>query len=471
MKKLFALILIATVAAWGFVPSVAYGESAIDTSVSSRPEFSETATAYTIMPVGDTELDLSYASIQISNSEIRSASSRGYYDKADVTFKYDVKNSTATDITQKFAVPSKGNSQIDVVRCGDTYVELKERISYIGEDYDLLKALEGLNRNEPSLKIEGVKCFTFLVSGVEAAQRMYVELPTDSSNLYAAIYSENKVAAITENSVGFGIDGDGNPTRYVTVAFFKTTDGNYGSASPKLICVSEVNPQNVEVREVGSYDMSIDDYAELFNSSVDNKEDWKNAFIDAIANKDGSLMENPQSERVCEWKEFSVTVPAGKTADIEVNGSAGVLRMYMGGYIHSLGFSVVGAKLWKSTMSAQCRVDTEYYLINSDVEWKKTDDGYEFDFDYKDRYVSFVLSSDKDPFGCDIDLTAILLLPLLILLPYVAGIIFLIVYFCGKRRKKAKATVSAGCGRQSDVTDETESGKGETSSSQSEDEN
>lgn len=141
---------------------------------------------------------------------------------------------------------------------------------------------------------------------------MYVELPTDSSNLYAAIYSENKVAAITENSVGFGIDGDGNPTRYVTVAFFKTTDGNYGSASPKLICVSEVNPQNVEVREVGSYDMSIDDYAELFNSSVDNKEDWKNAFIDAIANKDGSLMENPQSERVCEWKEFSITVPAGK---------------------------------------------------------------------------------------------------------------------------------------------------------------
>ena len=157
MKKLFALILIATVAAWGFVPSVAYGESAIDTSVSSRPEFSETATAYTIMPVGDTELDLSYASIQISNSEIRSVSSRGYYDKADVTFKYDVKNSTATDITQKFAVPSKGNSQIDVVRCGDAYVELKERISYIGEDYDLLKALERLNRNEPSLKIEGVK--------------------------------------------------------------------------------------------------------------------------------------------------------------------------------------------------------------------------------------------------------------------------------------------------------------------------
>lgn len=60
-----------------------------------------------------------------------------------------------------------------------------------------------------------------LVSGVEAAQRMYVELPTDSSNLYAAIYSENKVAAITENSVGFGIDGDGNPTRYVTVAFLR----------------------------------------------------------------------------------------------------------------------------------------------------------------------------------------------------------------------------------------------------------
>ena len=110
-------------------------------------------------------------------------------------------------------------------------------------------------------------------------------------------------------------------------------------------------------------------------------------------------------------------------------------------------------------------------MINSDVEWKKTDDGYEFDFDYKDRYVSFVLSSDKDPFGCDIDLTAILLLPLLILLPYVAGIIFLIVYFCGKRRKKAKATVSAGCGRQSDVTDETESGKGKMSSGQSEDEN
>lgn len=69
---------------------------------------------------------------------------------------------------------------------------------------------------------------------------------------------------------------------------------------------------------------------------------------------------------------------------------------------------------------------------------EKTDDGYEFDFDYKDRYVSFVLSSDKDPFGCDIDLTAILLLPLLILLPYVVGIIFLIVYFAVNVERKQR---------------------------------
>ena len=405
----------------------------------------------TIMPEQSTELSLENATVNISTVQENEYTiyESSYFNAAKVNFSYRIKNDTPNGITQKFAIKDGDLSNFSAVSditvsVNDKKVQLNNRLTYCSE-FDAIEQankLSNVSRREAFTK---VKRFTFLLERAFTAQRMFLNLPKDSASLRVMVNVDNYAVIVGNGNMGFDVSGSQGGF-YVTVTLFRGEEGSFGSESPELLCVSEKDSKDVIIREIGSYESTFSEFASSYNEYGFSEQEWQNAFSDALENNfkpsGDRTARGSQNENFLQWREFTLDVPSGEEVTVDVSQVV-YLRSGYYGRQSTINISVSGAELWGAVSPINAIITTDSTLWFNGKEMKKDGDVIELKFDYDDRiYKCYFVNDNYRP---ERIISLIAFLPLVVALPFLCGIVFLIVFFVKRNAKKKEADTVKEC--------------------------
>ena len=185
----------------------------------------------------------------------------------------------------------------------------------------------------------------------------------------------------------------------------------------------------LDISQMTYYDLAMQEYGE--NEGI-TECDWYNAVTDSFLageqdfgvtrTYNGTL---DMTERLMQWYEYEITVPAGKTVQNSV--TAPLFPSINRGYepsVYEYNYLLSPATTWASFGTLDVIVKTPYYLVNDTASFEKVEGGYKKHFNsLPSGELSFSLSASESPKHTSPYQTAFLILLGIAL----AGVVFLIV--------------------------------------------
>lgn len=192
----------------------------------------------------------------------------------------------------------------------------------------------------------------------------------------------------------------------------------------------------VDVNQMTYYDLAMQEYGE--NESI-TECDWYNAITDSfvLSNQDFGVTRTYNggldiTERLMQWYEYEITVPAGKTVQNSV--TAPLFPSIDRGYepsVYLYNYLLSPATTWESFGTLDVIINTQYYLVNDTASFEKVEGGYKKHFDSLPAgELSFKLSTDESPKATGMNFAGMLFGFLAIIFgSFLAGIVGMLVLF------------------------------------------
>ncbi len=328
-----------------------------------------------------------------------------------------------------------------------SWIEDYENGTAVGQLLDEKKTADGIGVDTRVIK------YTYKVGGAEyGSYSAYVEMPKAKGQY---LFSMGSFIQETIEKIVYG-KSVYNGARIV---FWVVCNGE----EPEFELYAKGGNRTEETIEctfeqISRTEMTLEEYAESVYALDDDSEsahiDWFNAIVDSIVdNVSVGYSPNPfgdvdnfVSQKIMNWMEYTLVVPAGGTATNSV--TAPLFPDIDDGWtpaVYQYGYLLSPAKGWQSFGTLDIEVNTPFKMVGAQENgFEKTETGYKAHFDsLPDGELSFRLSESENPERNRIGYPKLVLFYITVFGTPALGLaelIVIIVFACSwAKRKNAKA--------------------------------